>query len=58
MAENKEQTAKKGISGEIFVKQDVTVKINGKSLQVKKGKQKVDSNIARILIDAGYADEI
>ncbi|KAA0257206.1 hypothetical protein FHQ18_11620 [Deferribacter autotrophicus] len=48
--------AKKNLK--IFVKQDVSVKINGEKIKFKKGQQSVSKGIADILINAGYADEI
>jgi len=55
MAEQKENKVKK-VS--IFVKEDTRVWINGKEIKVKKGNREVEENIARILIDAGYAEKL
>ena len=49
MAEEKKQTPKKV---KVFVKEDTKVWINGKEVKVKKGNQEVESEVARILIEA------
>jgi hypothetical protein len=41
----------------IIVKQDTTVWINGKPIEVKKGVQEIDDNIAIVLIESGHAEE-
>jgi len=55
MAEEKEKSVKKV---KIFVKEDTKVWINGKEVKVKKGNREVEENVARILIDAGYAEKL
>ena len=55
MAEEKKQTPKKV---KVFVKEDTKVWINGKEIKVKKGNQEVESEVARILVEAGYAEEL
>ena len=52
MAEKKSEKVK------VMVKQDTSVFINGKEIKVKKGTQSVEPEIARILIEAGYAEEV
>jgi len=41
----------------IIVKQDTTVWINGKPIEVKKGVQEVDDNIAIVLIESENAEK-
>lgn len=52
MAEKKEQKVK------VLVKEDTSVWINGREIKVKKGAQEVEPEVARILIEAGYAEEV
>ena len=54
MAEQKKEQKKV----KVMVRQDTSVFINGKETKVKKGTQSVDPEIARILIEAGYAEEL
>lgn len=42
----------------VYVKNDVSVWINGKELKVPQGIQDVDDEAGRILINAGYAYQI
>jgi hypothetical protein len=41
---------------EVMVKENTSVFINGKEIKVKKGIQMVDQDVARILVEAGYAE--
>lgn len=50
--------AKENNNVKILVDTDVVVMINGQEIKVKKGVQNVDKEIARILIEAGYAKYI
>jgi len=52
MAEKKNEKVK------VMVRQDTSVFINGKEIKVRKGTQSVDPEVARILIEAGYAEEL
>lgn len=51
-------TKKAGEKVEVVVKEDTSVFINGKEIKVKKGVQTVDPDVARILVEAGYAEVI
>jgi uncharacterized protein (UPF0128 family) len=42
----------------IYVKESTKVWINGKEYSVNKGEHDLEQNIARILLEAGYADLI
>jgi len=42
----------------VFVKEDTSVFINGKEIKVKKGTQNLKPEVARILIEAGYAEKV
>jgi len=42
----------------VLVKEDVSVWINGQEIQVKQGMQELDPEVARILVEAGYAEEV
>ena len=41
---------------EVIVKEDTSIFINGKEVKVKKGVQSASPEIARILVEAGYAE--
>lgn len=41
---------------EVVVKEDTSVFINGREIKVKKGVQTIDPDVARILVEAGYAE--
>lgn len=42
----------------VLVKEPVVVIINGQEIKVEKGKQEVSKEVARLLIEAQYAQEV
>lgn len=52
MAKEKDEKVK------VLVREGVSVWINGKEIQVKQGMQELDPEVARILVEAGYAEEV
>jgi len=52
MAKEKEDRVK------VLVKENVSVWINGQEIKVPQGMQELDQEVARILVEAGYAEEV
>ena len=55
MAENR---SRKDEKVKVIVKQDCSVWINGKERKFKEGEHVVEKDIARILVEAGYAVKV
>jgi len=52
MAKEKDEKVK------VLVKENASVWINGQEIKVPQGMQELDPEIARILVEAGYAEEV
>lgn len=42
----------------VLVKEPVVVMVNGKEIKIEEGKQEVSKEVARLLIEAKYAQEV